>query len=82
MRALLRRGHASQDRIRLETVDCETDAVAVVKRLRQILDEARRRPEWSRLGQPGSGVIDSRRETVKERLATILGEALAHTNGP
>ncbi len=82
VRALLRRGHASQDRIRLETVDCETDAVAVVKRLRQILDEARRRPEWSRLGQPGSGVIDSRRETVKERLATILGEALAHTNGP
>ena len=78
VRALLRRGHASQDRIRLEAIDREADAASVVKRLHPALDEARRRPEWSRLGQPGSSMTDSRREKVGERLAADLGDALAH----
>ena len=82
VRALLRRGHASQDRIHLEAIDRETDAASVVKRLHPVFNEARRQPGWSRLGQPGSGVMDGRRETVKERLAAILGEALVHTSGP
>ena len=77
-RALPRREHANQDRIGLAAVDREIDGASVVKRLRPSLDEARRRPERSRLERPGTGEIDGRRETVRERLAAILGEAFAH----
>ena len=78
VRALLRRGHASQDRIRLEAIARETDGAAVAKRLHPALTEARRRSDWSRLGQPGASVMDSRREAARERLATILADAITH----
>ena len=76
VRALLRRGHASQDRIRLELDESESDDRAVLKRIRPLVNEARRRPEWSRMEQPRSRLTDGRRDTVKDRLAKILADAL------
>ena len=81
VRALLRRGHASQDRIRLELDESESDDRAVLKRLRSLVNEARRRPEWSRLEQPRSRLTDGRRDTVKDRLAEILADALNGSAG-
>ena len=78
VRALLRRGHASQDRIRLESIDREANTGSVVKRVLPGLNEARRRPEWSRLGRDGAGAADGRRDKIRERLAAELAKALVH----
>ena len=77
VRALLRRGHASQDRIRLEELHREMNAAPQTKALRAALKEARRRPEWSHLAHPGAAVMGGRRGMVKDRLTTIVGDALA-----
>jgi hypothetical protein len=76
VRALLARGHASQDRIRLaEGVSDEANA-ALAKSLHDVLPEARHRPDWTRLRAKGGAAADGGRGEARERLATRLFEAL------
>jgi len=76
VRALLRRGHADQERLRLSEEDLKEDKKALGKALIEILGACRRHPDWSRLIQSRS--IDRRggREHVSERVAIILRDAL------
>jgi hypothetical protein len=75
-RALLRRGHASTDRIRLEGMHREIDKAPLIKRLQVALRESRRRPEWSHLARPDTAVTGGRCAIAKDRLVSILREGL------
>lgn len=77
VRALLRRGHASQDRLRLRQEESGADRSTLTKSLRSPLAEARRRPQWSRFPRAGATGSDGARAAVRDRLADQLYEALA-----
>lgn len=72
LQALEERGHASQQRVRLETGDA-FEAILRKGRLPEVLREARGQPHWSRLDP---GFEDSRRrQALVARLAVELEEA-------
>jgi hypothetical protein len=80
VRALLRRGHASQDRMRLDAKSDEINPVQATS-LSETLREARSRPRWSRLrerdgdGQPHAllaPVFDPARDAAIDQLAREL----------
>ena len=76
VRALLRRGHASQDRIRLVEEDSKDDLSALMRELLGPLKAARRHPEWSSLDRARFDVSDEERAALKQRLTRRLTAAL------
>jgi GTPase Era involved in 16S rRNA processing len=81
VRALLRRGHASQDKIRL-AVRAEEGRTDWAKRaLPEVLDDARLHPDWSHLNKPVRAAVtsDKRREQARDALSAILEGDLAWT---
>ncbi len=75
VRALMRRGHAAQDRLRLAAFDSDEDRSALWQALKKPLGGSRRHSDWSRFvtdaktwGSPG-------RDRLKGRLAAILSGA-------
>lgn len=82
--ALLRRGHASQDKIRMQARGDEHRRVWARDALPESLHEARVHPHWSRLG--GAGVIaaagDGERMAAEHRLADALYHSLTCASEP
>jgi small GTP-binding protein len=77
IQSLLRRGHASQDRIHLDA-DAQTRRQRwVTQPLPDVLLDARLHPEWSRLGSQHSAVDgSSERSQAQEHLAQVIVEML------
>lgn len=77
--ALLRRGHAAQDRIRLDAAADWSRRDWVEGDLPSVLLEARAHPEWSRLGDAGglTAGADAGRAEARERLADGLARQLS-----
>ncbi len=80
-RALLRRGHASQDKIRLAARAEESRADWVKRALPEALDEARLHPDWSRLNKSDreKAASDKRREGARNALSAVLAGDLTST---
>ncbi len=80
-RALLRRGHASQDKIRLAARAEESRADWAKRALPEALDEARLHPDWSRLNKSDreKAASDKRREGARNALSAVLASDLAST---
>ena len=76
VRALLRRGHASQERLRLTEADLREDKKVLSKALLKALEGARHHRDWSSLSPLKFIVGQSGRASVEERLVAILLEAL------
>lgn len=81
IQALLRRGHASLRPIQLGVSATEQGAIAPVKvprRLPEALDEAKLRPQWSRLTEPAhpGAIASTRRRAVQDRLAESIESLL------
>ncbi len=73
--ALLRRGHASQDKLRLNTEAEARRSVWVSAPLPDEIEDARFHPEWSNLnGNTGGAMVD--RSAVRDRLAERIVRAL------
>jgi len=72
VRALLRRGHASQERVRLAEADSPAMDEDLARRLRRELAALRHRAEWSRLATPGAVERDGGRAEARDRLAAVL----------
>jgi tRNA U34 5-carboxymethylaminomethyl modifying GTPase MnmE/TrmE len=77
VRALLRRGHASQERLRLREADVEEKKEALTDDVLRILKDARHHPEWSRFISAASIKPIGGRPQVEERLTAVLSEALS-----
>lgn len=75
-RALQRRGHASQERLRLADRDAQEDLAGVIHELKKAVETARLHPEWSRLDRGGLGAMDSDRQELRRSLAKALRGAL------
>jgi hypothetical protein len=81
--ALLRRGHASQDKLRLNPAAEAPRSAWVSGPLPDEIDEARLHPDWSRLdGSDGGGAAASERHGARDRLARTLARSLAPASGP
>jgi small GTP-binding protein len=79
VRALLRRGHASQDKIRLAARAEKSRADWARRALPEALDEARLHPDWSRLNKSDreKAAFDKRREGARKALSAVLESDLA-----
>jgi GTPase Era involved in 16S rRNA processing len=76
VRALLRRGHANQERVRLSKEDVKEDKKALGKGLLEVLEGARHHVAWS-LFLPSKNIERrSGRASVEENLIAILLNAL------
>ncbi|MCP4329919.1 MAG: GTPase/DUF3482 domain-containing protein [Alphaproteobacteria bacterium] len=71
--ALLRRGHASERKIRSPEGDGATDPKLLAADLLEILQKARLHRAWSRFANPDGALAESGRIAAEERLATRLG---------
>ncbi len=82
VRALLRRGHASRDKIRLNFKEAEKKAWMSLK-LPPVLETAKVHPVWSRLNrtQPTMVGMDSDRSAAKEELARVIEASFARPAG-
>ncbi len=76
VRALLRRGHASQQRLRLVEAERGQDFAPLAEVLHGVLGEAHQRPEWCRLGKAHAGSGNGGRELVGSRLADRIIQSL------
>ena len=76
VRALMRRGHASQERLRLHEASAQENKEALTKDLLKPLKGAHHHPEWSRYLSSGPGKGARGRAGVEERLTAILESAL------
>ena len=76
VRALLRRGHADQERLRLAEQDLKEDKAALGAALNKTLAEARHHVDWSRLLSLGALESSGGRAALSEKLSAILLEAL------
>ena len=74
VRALLVRGHASQDRIRLQK--SASDRYGVVTELPEFVQRARANPNWSRLAPQGQTYSNGHRHELKEQLAGQIAKDL------
>ena len=79
VRALLRRGHASRDRIRLIARSEERRAALAKEPLPDALGGARLHPGWSRLNVPHEAAADPRRDRARTVLAARLESELAES---
>jgi len=79
--ALLRRGHASQDKIRLRAQAARRRQGWIDRQLPPALAQARVNPEWSHLGGLASAEIeaDTGRAAAQHELAGIIEASLAET---
>lgn len=77
VRALLRRGHASQERLRLSEESVKEDKGALGKALSDALAGARHHLDWSSFLPSRSIESRSGRERTTHRVAVILFEALS-----
>ena len=79
VRSLLRRGHASQDKIRLAARAEEGRANWAKGALPETLDEARLHPDWSHLNKTDREAVasDKRREQARNALSATLERDLA-----
>jgi hypothetical protein len=73
VQALLRRGHASRDKIRIHSKDASKKAWMRLK-LPTVLEKAKVNPAWSRLSRPEIATLgsDSSRFAAKDELARII----------
>ncbi len=73
VQALLRRGHASRDKIRIHSKDASKKAWMKL-RLPAALEKAKVHPAWSRLNRPELSTLewDSNRISAKDELARII----------
>ena len=76
VRALLRRGHASQERLRLAKAEEGEDTGAVTAGLGDLFGEARQHPEWCRLAGSGTGASNGGRARARDHVADRFREAL------
>jgi len=75
-RALMRRGHASQDRLRLAAAGDNEDQSELWQALKRPLDGARHHGDWSRFNPEGMTSGSRGREALKNRLKALLVDAL------
>ena len=82
VRALLRRGHASRDKIRLNFKGTEKKAWMSLK-LPLVLETVKVHPTWSRLNSTQSNLVgmDSDRSAAKEELANVIEASFARPAG-
>ena len=78
--ALLRRGHASQDKLRLKIEAGASRGVWVADALPDVIEEARQHPEWSHLGGDADGSTMGRNE-ARDRLARRIVSTLGASAG-
>ena len=76
VRALLRRGHASQERLRLSEENGKEDKRTLTKELNAVLEGARHHLDWSNIWPSRSIENQSGRARIVERVAAVLLEAL------
>ncbi|QBQ54078.1 DUF3482 domain-containing protein [Nitrosococcus wardiae] len=83
VQALLRRGHASQEKIHLSAKSEVGKKVWMAQKLPDSLEQARLNPSWSRLGNPDPTAINmaSSRLAAKEELAGIVETGLVESMG-
>ncbi len=81
VRALLRRGHASLDKIRIEAQARESEKTWTSGRLPKALSRAKTQPEWSRLGveDPSKIGSDSHRAAAESELAGVIEAELTRS---
>ncbi len=81
IRALLRRGHASPDKIRIEAQAKEIEKTWTSGRLPKELSRAKAHPEWSRLGAPDPEKTgsDSKRAATETELAGVIEAELTRS---
>lgn len=82
--ALLRRGHASQDKIRLQARGDLHRRIWAREALPESLLDARVHPEWSRLGGGGDAGTnhDGARLAAEHRLADVINQSLTQASDP
>ena len=82
VRALLRRGHASRDKIRLNFKGTEKKAWMSLK-LPLVLETVKVHPTWSRLNRTQSALVgmDNDRSVAKEELANVIEASFARPAG-
>lgn len=83
VQALLRRGHASQEKIRL-SAQAETGQKSwKTGRLPEVMGQARVNPHWSRLGSPHSASVDSNsaRLAARDELTGFIEAGLLESMG-
>jgi small GTP-binding protein len=78
IRALLRRGHASQDKIRVNAKTADADQQWKGWRLPDVVKQARANPDWSRLQEAPTGQTGGRLAAM-DRLARLLEAGFADT---
>jgi len=83
VQALLRRGHASQDKIRLKAQSAVARKVWKTQQLPVMLAEAKVHPEWSRLdsAESAANAGDSGRAAAKAELAKLIEASLREGTG-
>lgn len=81
IQALLRRGHASLDKIRIEAQAKESEKTWTSGRLPKSLSQAKAHPEWSRLGAEDPSKIgsDSHRSAAESELAGVIEAELTRS---
>jgi small GTP-binding protein len=81
LQALLRRGHASQDKIHLEARAATRNEEWKTKKLPNALVEARIHLNWSRLGRVATEAVanDIERSAAKDELAELVALSLQET---
>jgi small GTP-binding protein len=79
VQALLRRGHASQDRIRLQQQALSARKPWATDRLPDGLEAARQHPEWSSLNQPNDrpAPVDARRLAARDSVKALVEATIA-----
>jgi GTPase SAR1 family protein len=83
VQALLRRGHASQEKIRLSAKTAAGKKLWTSQKLPHVLEQAQFNPQWSRLRSPNPAALDlnSGRLAAKEELAGIMEANLVESMG-
>lgn len=83
VQALLRRGHASQERIRLNAKAGKVKQEWIKQKLPSALGRAKVNPHWSRLGSQVSAAVDlnNDRSLAKDELAGLLQADFSRSTG-
>ena len=82
VQALLRRGHASQDKIQLTSQAAAARAGWATGRVPDVLLHARLHPEWSRLNADEADLASSGRYAACEDLKTTVQSAFLRSSSP
>ncbi|MCP5368577.1 MAG: GTPase/DUF3482 domain-containing protein [Hyphomicrobiales bacterium] len=76
VRALLRRGHAAQERVRLAAADTAEWPPGPARDLRGLLAGLRHRADWSRLASPGRVETEGGRAEARDRLSDVIVQTM------